>query len=268
MTAEHGREKSILAIVEGRKREPALMKAMLDKFGISERYRIVSFETVVYQLFSYLDACGGPEEAELVDVLRDLNAGDEEKLRLLEGPFTDVVLVFDFDPQDDRYDEGALRRYAEAFCDSTDSGLLFINYPSVESYRDFEALGDASFVDERVAFVGGGVGGRGYKEYVAERRNGLDDVAHIDALQWARIIAMHVSKAQHLLEGKGVEDCAYWAPSCDLAAEATGVDLRMLLDFEIKALGTGGVYPLCTCVLFICSWARSINGVWKKASGR
>lgn len=104
-----------------------------------------------------------------------------EKLRLLDGRFTDVILVFDFDLQDNRFDADSLKRYAAAFCDSTDRGLLFINYPSVEAYRDFDHLGDMDFLDLRIDVDGaeGDAVVSGYKRLVAERNNKFDDIARI-----------------------------------------------------------------------------------------
>ncbi len=263
MSTSDARVKSILLLVEGEKRERVFMESLLLRFGIADDYRIVSFETVIYQLFKYLDCCGGAGDVDLVDALRELFADDPEKRRFLDGDFTDIVLIFDFDPQDNRCDLDALRRYQEALCDSTDNGLLLVNYPSIEAYRDFEGLGDQGFVDERIAVTGDG-GCTSYKDRVSRRGNGLDDIKKLNALQWAQIIAMHASKTQHLLEGTASENCAYWEPTEDLARAALEVDLLALHDLEAHDVSFGYVYTLCTCVFFACNWPDRVNGVWKK----
>lgn len=264
MTAGGAREKSILLVVEGKRREPLLMGSLLSRLGIADDYRIVSFETVIYQLFEYLGSYGDVGDVDLVNALRELFDKDPEKRGLLDCDFTDVVLVFDFDPQDNRCNLDILHRYQEAFCDSTDNGLLFVNYPSVEAYRDFETLGDPGFVDEHVSVMGD-VGCASYKDRVSRRNNGLDDIDKINALQWAQIIAMHASKAQHLLGGARAEDCAYWAPSEDLARAALDIDLLAMHDHEVRGVARGYVFPVCTCVFFACTWPGRVNGAWKKA---
>lgn len=130
--------------------------------------------------------------------------------------------------------------------------------------RDFEVLGDLGFVDEQVSVMGD-TGCASYKDFVSRRNNGLDNIDKINALQWAQIIAMHASKAQHLLGRARAEDCAYWAPVEDLAGAALDVDLLALHDFEARSVARGCVFPVCTCVFFACVWSGRVNGAWKKA---
>ena len=58
-------------------------------------------------------------------------------------------MIFDFDPQDNRYDEKKLAHMLQFFSDSTQMGRLYINYPMVESFYHFRSLEDESFLTER-----------------------------------------------------------------------------------------------------------------------
>lgn len=89
------------------------------------------------------------ESLDLVLFLNEHLKLDSEIL-LHEKDFTDIILIFDFDPQDPSYSPSILEDMLLHFDDSTSSGKLFINYPMVESYKDFKSLHDPDFATSTV----------------------------------------------------------------------------------------------------------------------
>lgn len=187
---------------------------------------------------------------------------DERRLQdiaLLEDTYTDVMLVFDYDPQDDRFDAGRLGDFMTVFCDSTDRGALYLNYPFVESFCDFSGPRDLSYLTKLVSVskldvYKAGLGGRTYR-----------DVSHITGPA-ASIIAINASKIQHLVDDVPAEKTISGSSSRNLAETVIELSLVDFLDLENQLLTQeGSVYVCNTCLFFICQWPRAVNGAWRKA---
>lgn len=80
--------------------------------------------------------------------------------------FTDILLIFDYDPQDARYSKDTLSKLQRIFSESTNLGQLYLNYPMIESIIDFDELPDKnSKYLEKIVSVGDLKQGR-YKNHV------------------------------------------------------------------------------------------------------
>lgn len=205
-----GRNKRILLIVEGQRREPQLLERELELevFGLADHREIVPLGTDIHALLDFIDNQyeSAYEDIDLREVVADYlgdRADDASELgAILCREYTDVLLVFDFDPQDNRFDADRIRRLQSVYCDSTDLGQLYINYPMVEAYRDFDDVLDQGYLDAMVP-VDVVFHGSGYKDLTARRRNVFRDVTRAGQFDFARNIALQASKAQYLTRGGG-----------------------------------------------------------------
>lgn len=147
-------------IVEGERKDVRLMKKANELLGL-DNHSIVSYNTNIYELYERLlgdikkdsleennIACIDPD-LDLLQVLKE-REHEKEKLEILNGDYTDIVLIFDFDPQDNRYKKDVLLALLEFFTESTDKGRLYINYPMVEGLYHFRKLPDYSFKNRKV----------------------------------------------------------------------------------------------------------------------
>ena len=196
-----GRNKRILLIVEGQRREPQLLERELEVFGLADHRKIVPPGTDIHALLDFIDNQyeGAYEDIDLREVVADYlgdRADDASELgAILCREYTDVLLVFDFDPQDNRFDADGIRRLQSAYCDSTDLGQLYVNYPMVEAYRDFDDELGWDYLGALVPAVAVFCG-PGYKDATARRRNVFRDVTRTGQFDFARNIALQASKAQ------------------------------------------------------------------------
>lgn len=71
--------------------------------------------------------------------------------RRRQSDYSDILLVFDFGRQDNRFSHERLATMLKHFSESTDEGKLYINYPMVEACRHFAYLPDGGFFARRVA---------------------------------------------------------------------------------------------------------------------
>lgn len=154
-------DRKLLFICEGLQDEPDFLRHMMLKVFPDISYKIYSYRTTIHTLASrlkneYPDFDDGYHDIRLI--LRD-NERDQDLRDILSGSFSDIILAFDFDPHHDHPDFDTVRRMLAYFCDSTDMGKLYINYPMMQSYKHLKCLPDPDYINRKAS-------PRGYKELV------------------------------------------------------------------------------------------------------
>ncbi len=139
--------RKILVIVEGARKELKLVNK-LKKLFLPQEIAITSYGTSLYQLYDYLEEYCDFNFEEL-DVLLALKAHEpiEDKKAIFDEKYTDVLLIFDFDPQDDKFDIAKISKLMNYFNDSTENGKLYINYPMLESFYHLKNIKEVSLDD-------------------------------------------------------------------------------------------------------------------------
>lgn len=131
--------------------EKELFKHLYELYG-KHYVEIIAYKTHVYAFYNrlkkdYSDELGNIsfEYIDLPLFLNDyLDLSEDEVLN--ESDFSDIILIFDFDPHDPQYDPDKLSDLLGNFSESTGRGMLYINYPMVESYKDITSLEDPLFI--------------------------------------------------------------------------------------------------------------------------
>lgn len=229
--------KKILVIVEGEKKEPEILRRVLDISGLKQR-EIVSYKANIYDLYERLSSEYGDtiDEVDIQEFLKEIHP-DPESQTILDEKYTDILLVFDFDPQDNRYSSKNLIRLLEIFNESTQMGRLYINYPMVESFYHFQSLEDDSFLDEMFSLAEISPGSI-YKERV----NKLTCIHHLRDVhkrELAYMIRLILKKVNQICE-RGCE-----------AAELADT-LQDVADCQIRRLSAQqSMYVLNTCILYV-----------------
>lgn len=260
-------EKNVLLIVEGAKREPQLMERLFESFGLADNHPIVRVKINVHDFLNKLFQEYGCdfEAVDLKPFVAELLPDKDEAAQLLESSFTDTLLIFDLDPQDNRLNFKRLELMQDYYCDSTDMGQLYLSYPSVEAYRDFDPLQyfslDDALVPSDVIF-----GQRSYKDWVARRGGSLADIGRIDGFTFACIIAVHALRSLLLTNEQVAQNANEWM--ADLAAAVADINHSELLLNEIDRLNNDSFCACCTCLFFIANWPKRLNDVMNKAIKR
>ena len=147
--------RNILLLVEGRKREVQLFKKMLEAFpeiGISPE-NIISFETNIWVLYGKLIKEFGQDwYTQGIDFLTFLQ-NPSIGMNLNGKAFSDIYLVFDYERQDSNFSDIGLEHMMSFFNNSTENGLLFINYPMVESYKHIKDFPDNDYLTRKCNFA-------------------------------------------------------------------------------------------------------------------
>jgi hypothetical protein len=151
----------ILFVLEGEEREIAILKTIEELFFENKRDRIIySFGTDIYELYRLI-VDGDKDNDELyfkdvVSVLQQLEKDNPNSpINKIKdrSDVSEVYLFFDYDLQiskpgqvvDKQELNSKIEQLVSFFCDETDHGKLFVNYPMVESLRYFKSLPDPDY---------------------------------------------------------------------------------------------------------------------------
>lgn len=139
-------KKKILVLVEGEKTDVLLMDKIISSYPIFDDYQIVSYCTNIYALYQEMMTAGQADfETTDIQLILKSREKNEEKRKLFDEKYTDVLLVFDLDPQDSRYNSDVLLALQKYFSDSSDMGKLYLNYPMVEAFYHMKSIPDDDY---------------------------------------------------------------------------------------------------------------------------
>lgn len=129
-------KKNLLFITEGEIDEPKFIDKVLKKCYPNIDYSYYSYSTTIHTLAKLIFKNENEidEYLDIKNVLKE-NEKIEYKREILSKTYSDIILVFDFDPHSDAPEFEKILKMLNYFNDSTDNGKLYINYPMMQSYR-------------------------------------------------------------------------------------------------------------------------------------
>lgn len=224
----------ILIIVEGAKTDVRLMEKLLTIYEFAERYEIVSYNTNIYTLYQELFAENDPAVFDLLQLLKE-HEPDEQKKKLFDEVYSDILLIFDLDPQDPAYTPEKIKRMAQYFVESSDMGKLYLNYPMVEAFYHMGSIPDPQF-DTYCATLQELCDGT-YKQRVnRENRNHDYRKFAVTRYEMSAVIRQNLAKARRLSN----------MPQNEIPSQSDVFKVQS----QIMALEKR-VAVLCTCIFFI-----------------
>lgn len=228
----------ILMLVEGAKTDVKLMTHLLRIFGIDKNHTIVPYNTNIYTLYNEMFADGDPESKDLLQVLK-AHEQDPGKKLIFDESYSDILLIFDLDPQDGSFSADKIEEMARYFVESSDMGKLYINYPMVEAFYHMKSIPDVDYNSYTVTFDE--LREHLYKGRVnSENRNHDYGKFAVDRVECSTVIRQNIDKAQIIAE----DNITLPYP-----------DLLEILQKQTSLLGDSGyLYVLCTCAFYIADY--------------
>ncbi len=227
----------ILVIVEGAKTDFNLMKRLINIYGISENHQIVSYNTNIYTLYNQLpDNYDDYDNIDLLQLLKEREK-DESKRALLDEHYSDILLIFDLDPQAPDFAPQKIIKMANYFTESTNMGKLYLNYPMVESFYHMSDIPDANYNEYIVTMED--LKNRKYKQIVHNMcRNGDYAKFAVDKEECSIVIKPNINKAKSMVMSD--EDLP---------------DSIAILNKQLDLLSAKNyISVLCTCVFYIVEY--------------
>ncbi len=194
---------NFLFILEGETTERNFLKFVLEKSIDLGKYNYYTFNTTIYQLYEQMTFDNSER-----DIIGTLKKNETRKNRInalekLQGiEFTDIYLVFDFDPHVPRYSKEKIIEMNKYFNNATENGKLYINYPMIESFKHIHSIKDFEFFERSVSAQQlHNETGEAYKKLVRSE-SGFSNPAWYSDDDFNFIISMHLTKAQLLISNE------------------------------------------------------------------
>lgn len=230
----------MLVLVEGQKDEVRIMSHLFKTYDFDKEYEIVSYKTNIYNLYRNLFIDNDPEDIDLLMLLRSREP-NEDKKKIFDDEYTDIILIFDLEVQDSFYSSDKIKRMKDYFNESTDNGKLYINYPMIESFYNRVSIPDNNFIDYKVnkdILLKKG----GYKEVVYKdsyfNRNKLESLNKGD---YNTIIKENIDKGFNIIG--------------NINNNTLVPDTSKILDVQIDDYTNNNeLSVLCTCIYFVAEY--------------
>lgn len=234
------KKSKVLVLVEGEKTDVKLMERLFNVYGIEKSHTIVSYNTNIYTLYNEMFVKNDPEEIDLLQLLKSREKNEQKKL-IFDGRYSDILLIFDLDPQDPDYSAEKIKAMVGYFVESSDMGKLYINYPMVEAFYHMKSIPDAEY-NSRYATMDE-LKARRYKQRVnLENRNHDYTKFAADKNELSTVILQNIKKG-FLLCGFNKNETQFLPDSEDIL----NVQLNMIESEDKMAV-------LCTCVFYISEY--------------
>ncbi|MCL2499205.1 MAG: hypothetical protein FWE90_02595 [Defluviitaleaceae bacterium] len=231
----HNTKAKMLILVEGSRIDIPLMEHLFRLYRIDADYEIVSYDTNIYTLYNQMFKDGTPEYMDILQALKEREP-DRVKKSIFEQSYTDILLIFDLDPQDPQFTYKKISEMMDYFVESTDMGKLYINYPMVESFYHMQAIPDTGYNNRTVTLTE--LRNRTYKQRVHNENRNKDYLKFARTLEeCTTVINQNIEKGWQILSAKPNE-------TLPDNASILNKQLVMLNDHE-------KIHVLCTCVFFI-----------------
>lgn len=236
--------KKILLIVEGAADEVKFFRGLLKKCNSKTEYKVYSYKTNIHvlaqELFNnYNDFDSGNIDIKLV--LASLET-DKQKKKLLYDNYSDIFMVFDFEPQHDHPHFDTVKRMVSYFNDSTNQGKLFLNYPMMQSYKHFDKLPCSTFENLEISLEQV----KGYKEIVG-KISGYTDLNQYTYVTYYSIAVHQLKKANKLVNE------IYELPN---EADYLKFDFCKILEYQMNLLNMKKMITvLNTCIFALIDFA-------------
>lgn len=230
----------ILIIVEGEKTDYHLMTHLLDMYGISQNHEIVSYHTNIYVLYNEMFRDQDPASKDTLQCLKAHEKNPEYR-RLLNQRYSDILLIFDLDPQDAQFSFEKISEMVHYFNESSDMGKLYLNYPMVEAFYHMKSIPDPQYATYTADM-------KELREHTYKKRVNKENRNHeykkfaVNREEYNLVIKQNIDKANRIAQRSEMMNInEYRIPQ---SADILAAQLRKLAN-EDK------LYDLCTCVFYI-----------------
>lgn len=237
----------ILVLVEGEKTDYRLMGHLLEVYGISDSHEIVSYNTNIYVLYNEMFRDGDPSSMDILQILKG-HERDSEKKKLFDERYSDILLIFDLDPQDPAFSADKIIKMASYFVESSDMGKLYLNYPMVEAFYHMKSIPDEEYYQYTASLEE--LRNRKYKERVTrENRNHSYAKFAVTKEECNIVIGQNIRKAWLIVGTEQVTDGI-----SQLLPDSVNV-----LKFQLKNLKEQQLVSiLCICVFYIVDYNSTL----------
>lgn len=146
--------KRTLLIVEGNHEKNELFRLLFKCFPEIniDMDDVWIYGTNIYMLHEDIVAEYGPDWTD-VDIDLPFVISKKKKYADIQykSNFTNIIMIFDYERHDPKFDENKILKMQQYFMDATDVGRLYINYLMIESYQHLTCFPDDEYENRQVS---------------------------------------------------------------------------------------------------------------------
>jgi len=204
--------KRILLLTEGEVLEKQLFDHIYSLYDVGS-VTIIPYKTNLYSFYHRLFndfQIDGEIDFEAIDLplfLNDyLKLGPDKKLNAQD--FSDILLVFDYDPHDSSYSHEKIKILLQHFSETSDKGKLYINYPMIESFHHITSLSDSEFNNrkEKLQNLKLRYGKSTLYKKIVRDSTFISKISDLSLDEMNMLIKMHDEKLKKILANCGPKD--------------------------------------------------------------
>jgi hypothetical protein len=235
-------KQKILICVEGDRTEAVLVERLFTIYQLAGLYEIVTYKTNIFHLYQNMFRGRDPEDMDLLLVLKEHEQNSEKK-KLFDNKYSDILLIFDMEPQDPLFSPIKLLEMQAYFSESDGNGKLYINYPTVESFYHMATIPDVNYLNRYISLSE--IIARQYKSKVHRESFNSDYRKYAtDKASYNIIIKQNIQKAWFIIGSEKGESAQNQYPP-----------LYRILEQQLNILQSESrIWVLCTCLSFITEY--------------
>jgi hypothetical protein len=207
-------------------------------YGINNKHEVVSYNTNIYVLYQDMFADGDPSSIDILQLLKERERDPAKKV-IFDIHYSDILLVFDLDPQDPQFSADKVLEMMQFFVESSDMGKLYLNYPMVEAFYHMKSIPDKDYNNYTVSLCELAKGT--YKKRVnKENRNHNYSKFAVTREECNTVIQQNIDKAWCMSEMERLKHMTKHA-----LLESVEILRKQFLKIEAEKT----ISVLCTCAL-------------------
>ena len=236
------KNRNILLIVEGEATEVEVFnKISALFFDKKTKLTFYPYKSNIYSLYQKIKDY--EELTSTIEILKEI-APNKKMKSLLNINFSEIYLVFDFDPQEPAYSDTKIKELVSLFNNETEFGKLYVNYPMMESFRDHNNFDMLNYMSRMTCLEG--LTSKNYKEYI--KNSGYNkNLNNLTIRHFRKFSKLNIAKANYILNNsKNIPDYAdYYIIS----------NQKAMLDKQISQKNANNeIFVLNTCMMFIVDY--------------
>lgn len=242
-------KRKLLFITEGDIDEPKFIETIYKKCFPNVEYEIYSYATTIHTLTKLIFKIDNEIDnfLDIKNVLKE-NEKQIDKREILSKSYSDIVLVFHFEPHCDTPEFKKIFKMLEFFDDATNNGKLYINYPMMQAYKHI-----CSYPQEDIEFRERKINVYECKDYkeLVNKESCIKDLRKYNYPIIIKILEYNLKKVNYILNNK------YDLPFN--SEEFIKLDLKQIYVYQLKNMDKyNWVYILNTFIFHIVEYNPKI----------
>ena len=199
------------------------------------------YKSNIYSLYQKIKEYD--ELTSTIEILKEM-APNKKMKSILNIHFSEIYLIFDFDPQEPAYSDTKIEELVSLFDNETEFGKLYINYPMMESLKDHKNFDLTDYLSRYVSLEN--LSSESYKDYI--KKNGhKKNLDKMTIRHFKKLSKLNIAKANYILNNK--------KEMPDFNDYHSISNQILLLDKQTyQKNAKNRIYVLNTCMMFIVDY--------------